>query len=56
MAELSPEQRLAMNLVFVCDLSYDDAARLTNTPLGTIRSRLNRARTNLRATMASYPS
>jgi RNA polymerase sigma-70 factor (ECF subfamily) len=51
MARLSPQQRRVMTLVFLCDLSYAEAAALTNSPPGTVRSRLHRARAAIREAM-----
>jgi RNA polymerase sigma-70 factor (ECF subfamily) len=50
--ELSDEQRLAIALRFFLDLSYDQIAVATGWPLGSVRSRLNRALGNLRKAMA----
>jgi len=44
---LSPEQRSVLVLVAVEDLSYADAARVLNIPIGTVMSRLARARERL---------
>jgi RNA polymerase sigma-70 factor (ECF subfamily) len=41
---LIPEQREVLQLVVVNGLSYDDAAAVCGCPVGTIRSRLARAR------------
>jgi len=43
-AALPPELRLVVLLVDVEGLSYADAAREADTPIGTVRSRLYRAR------------
>jgi RNA polymerase sigma-70 factor (ECF subfamily) len=44
MSELPEEQRVTLVLVALEDLSYEEAAKITNVPVGTIRSRLSRAR------------
>jgi RNA polymerase sigma-70 factor (ECF subfamily) len=44
---LSRDQRDVVNLVLWSGLSYEDAARALGVPVGTVRSRLARARTNL---------
>lgn len=44
---LSPERREAFVLTQVLDLSYDDAAGIMGCPVGTIRSRVARAREDL---------
>jgi RNA polymerase sigma-70 factor (ECF subfamily) len=41
---LSPEQRACVVLVDIEELDYKEAARALGTPIGTVRSRLNRAR------------
>lgn len=45
---LSPEQREVLLLVALEDLSYEEAARVLGTPVGTVMSRLSRARDRLR--------
>ena len=45
---LSEEQRSLLLLIAVEDFSYQEAAALFSVPVGTIMSRLSRARTNLR--------
>jgi RNA polymerase sigma factor (sigma-70 family) len=45
---LPEEQRSLLLLIAVEDFSYQEAATLFGVPTGTIMSRLNRARTNLR--------
>jgi RNA polymerase sigma-70 factor (ECF subfamily) len=47
LAQLSVEQREALLLVAAEGVSYDEAARICGTNLGTIKSRVNRARTRL---------
>ena len=41
---LPPEQREVLLLVTLQDLGYEDAARITGVPIGTVMSRLSRAR------------
>ncbi len=48
MARLAPEQRLAVVLCDVQGLSYDEAAEVMSVELGTVKSRLSRARAHLR--------
>jgi RNA polymerase sigma-70 factor (ECF subfamily) len=45
---LPPEQRLTVILCDVQGLSYDEAAQVMSVELGTIKSRLSRARAHLR--------
>lgn len=46
--ELMPEMREVLLLVAMDDMSYEDAAELLNVPIGTVRSRVSRARAHLR--------
>jgi RNA polymerase sigma-70 factor (ECF subfamily) len=46
---LSPERREAFVLTQLLGLSYDDAARALDCPVGTVRSRVARARADLLA-------
>ncbi|MCQ1776460.1 sigma-70 family RNA polymerase sigma factor [Neorhizobium galegae] len=46
---LPEEQREALHLVAVEDLSYQEAADTLGIPVGTLMSRVSRARANLRA-------
>jgi RNA polymerase sigma-70 factor (ECF subfamily) len=48
MDKLPPEQRMAVVLCDVQGLSYDEAARVMSVELGTVKSRLSRARAQLR--------
>ncbi|CAB5722152.1 RNA polymerase sigma factor CnrH [Delftia tsuruhatensis] len=48
---LPAEQRAVLLLVSVEDMSYADTARVLQLPLGTVMSRLSRARTRLRELM-----
>lgn len=47
LAQLSPEQREALILVGAEGFSYEEAAEICNTKLGTIKSRVGRARARL---------
>jgi RNA polymerase sigma-70 factor (ECF subfamily) len=44
MAELPEEQRAVLMLVAVEEMSYADAAQALDIPIGTVMSRLSRAR------------
>ncbi len=46
---LPEEQRVVLLLVSMEDMSYDQVARITGSPIGTVMSRLSRARTRLQA-------
>ncbi|CZT34163.1 RNA polymerase sigma-70 factor, ECF subfamily [Rhizobium sp. 9140] len=46
---LPEEQRAALHLVAIDEMSYQDAARVLDIPVGTLMSRLSRARARLRA-------
>jgi RNA polymerase sigma factor (sigma-70 family) len=48
LSSLTDEQRETFILVGDLGLSYEDAARALDIPIGTVRSRMNRARTRLR--------
>ncbi len=45
---LAPEFRMALVLCDVEEFSYEEAAEMMGTPVGTVRSRLHRARTALK--------
>ncbi len=49
MQELPESMRTILLMVAVDELSYEAAAALLTVPVGTVRSRLSRARTALRA-------
>lgn len=55
MAALSPEHRAVIVLVGLEQLSYKEAADVLNVPLGTVMSRLTRARQQLRALLSGQP-
>jgi RNA polymerase sigma-70 factor, ECF subfamily len=46
-AKLPPDQREALLLVGAQGMSYEEAAEVCNVPVGTIKSRVNRARNRL---------
>jgi RNA polymerase sigma factor (sigma-70 family) len=48
---LPADQREVLLLVALQDLRYEDVARITGVPLGTVMSRLSRARSRLRELM-----
>ena len=52
-AQLSPEHQAVLTLRVVEDLSYDDIARTLNVPIGTVMSRLSRARAELKTRLAA---
>ena len=47
--QLPEDQKSLLLLIGVEDFSYDDAARILGLPIGTVMSRLSRARQKLRA-------
>jgi RNA polymerase sigma-70 factor (ECF subfamily) len=53
---LPDEQRVVLLLVTLQDLSYEEVARITGTPIGTVMSRLSRARSRLRELMEGGPA
>src|SRR5690606_15081831 len=50
-ALLPPEQRAVLLLVTLEDMSYEEVARTLSIPMGTVMSRLSRAREKLRQMM-----
>ena len=48
LAQLPLEQREALVMCVLQDVSYDTAAHILDVPVGTVRSRINRARARLR--------
>jgi len=56
LAQLPLEHREILLLVGLEELSYQDVARTLGVPLGTVMSRLSRARARLRAILAGEPA
>jgi len=56
-ARLSEEQRETLLLVGLEGMKYEEVAQICNVPIGTVRSRLSRAREELRRMMGTgeYP-
>lgn len=54
-ADLDPDRREAFVLTQVLDLSYAEAADVCGCPIGTIRSRVARAREDLVAALHAHP-
>lgn len=52
--DLSPDFRLAVYLADVEGFAYKEIAEIMGTPIGTVMSRLNRGRKQLRANLADY--
>ncbi len=55
LARLPDPQRAAVLLVALEGMSYDEAADILAVPVGTVRSRLSRARETLRTTSVRRP-
>jgi RNA polymerase sigma-70 factor (ECF subfamily) len=52
--ELEPEDAMVILLRDLQDIAYEDVARLLNIPVGTVKSRLHRARQALKARLRAY--
>lgn len=52
---LAPEQRLALVLSDVQGLAYEEIAQVTQTSLGTVKSRISRARGHMRDLLRATP-
>lgn len=48
MKSLEADRRLVLALRFFCDLTYSEIAEVTEWPIGTVKSRLNRGLEDLR--------
>jgi RNA polymerase sigma-70 factor (ECF subfamily) len=55
MTNLSPEQQVLVALVCIDGASYKEAAEITGTPIGTVMSRLARARRELHERLEPSP-
>lgn len=53
---LPDEQREVLLLIALEDMSYEEAARTLEIPIGTVMSRLSRAREKLRVAMSGAPA
>ena len=53
--QLPEEQKSLLLLIGVEDFSYDEAARILGVPIGTVMSRLSRARQRLRSLVENGP-
>lgn len=51
LAELKPDHRTAIVLRDIMELSYEEIADVLNCSVGTVKSRINRARNNLKKKM-----
>ncbi len=52
---LPPDQRLALTLCDVHGYAYEEISEMTGMPMGTVKSRINRARVKLRDFLLQYP-
>jgi RNA polymerase sigma-70 factor (ECF subfamily) len=53
--QLPDFQREIVTMYHVLDMSYEEISDITGTPIGTVKSRLNRARIALRDILAAQP-
>jgi RNA polymerase sigma factor (sigma-70 family) len=51
---LSPENRMVVLLKDIDDFSYEEIAAIADIPLGTVRSRLHRARKMMKVSLRAY--
>ena len=56
LAQLPPEQREAVRLLILEELSGREAAKVANVPEGTLASRLHNAKAKLRSWLTSRPA
>jgi RNA polymerase sigma-70 factor, ECF subfamily len=54
-ASLPADQRLVLTLCDVHGYSYEEIADMTDVPIGTVKSRINRARTRVRDFLLQHP-
>jgi len=52
---LPPDQRLALTLCDVHGYAYEEISEITSMPMGTVKSRINRARAKVRDYLLQYP-
>lgn len=55
LARVPVEFRVVLVLRHVADLDYEDIARVLDVPVGTVRSRLSRARAHLASALGNHP-
>lgn len=55
MADLHPDQKMALVLIDVESYSYEDAAQAMSVGIGTVKSRLSRARARMREALMADP-
>jgi RNA polymerase sigma-70 factor, ECF subfamily len=56
LTRLPDDQRAVLELVAIEGLSYDEVSRIVEVPVGTVMSRLSRAREKLRELMGERPA
>lgn len=54
LADLEPDEREVLTLVYFCEQPQSDVAALLGLPLGTLHSRLSRAKTRLKEAMQRH--
>lgn len=54
-SRLPADQRLALTLCDVHGYAYEEISQMTGMPMGTVKSRINRARAKLRDYLLQYP-
>ena len=53
---LKMDDKIVLSLIAIEGLKYEEAAELLDVPVGTVRSRLSRARARLRELLDSHPA